>query len=66
MGVLFFCLAFFWLVADRQAPPVYFFSNDCGSLRRVSGALSLAVDFNPRYARYFFHVASATIEFNRR
>jgi hypothetical protein len=45
MGVLFFCLASFRLVADHQAPPVYFFSNDCGPLRRVSGALSLAVGF---------------------
>ena len=27
MGDLFFCLAFFCLVADRQAPPVYFFNN---------------------------------------
>jgi len=33
MGVLFFCLAFFCLVTDRQAPPVYFFSSDCGPLR---------------------------------
>jgi len=35
-------------------------------LRRVSGALSLAVGFNPRCARILFPVASATIEFNRR
>src|SRR5262252_6934430 len=35
-------------------------------LCRVSGAMNLAVGFNPRCRGIFFHVASATIEFSRR
>jgi len=34
--------------------------------RRVSGALNLAVGFNPRWHGIIFSVASATIEFSRR
>jgi hypothetical protein len=34
--------------------------------RRASGAVNLAVGFNPRLARNFSSFASATIEFSRR